>query len=622
MTRWTRRDVLACSAAWLATGHSACAPKLLSHPPQDTNMDLLDDIRRGLLAQAPQEATAAGIDHGEYAPLRCALPDRSVTARRGLAATYQGWLDRLSASEAVGAQQAWRDECNVLRHVLELAIEGSGFGWGDASVMAQTAQENTPYVVNQMIGGIVAIPQLLASQQPLQTSADLDAFQQRWAALAPMLDEETQTLQHDASKGVLAPRFVLQALLRQIDGFLSETASQQRPVLALARATDGRESQGAAAEAGRTYEIAIRPAALRQREAVLRLMDAADDRAGVQHLPDGERYYDWALRVATGTAFGADEIHRMGQEQQAEIEARMDSLLRAQGLIQGSVGQRMAALANEPAHRFDNTDAGRAQAIAYCNRFVDSARALMPRLSHMRLRAPVKVERVPAAIESGQAGAYMSPGSADGSRPAVFYLNLSNTADWPRWALPTLVAHEAVPGHVWQEAYEAERAQRHPVRSLIKFNGFAEGWALYAEALVDEAGLYDAEPLAHLGYLQAQMLRATRLVVDTGLHARGWSREQAIRAMADATGRPASALGGEVDRYCVKPGQACGYMVGQLQLMALRAGRQKRQGERFDLAAFNDAVVQAGHLPMNLLADRLNPRERDRASLGAGGPAL
>ena len=200
----------------------------------------------------------------------------------------------------------------------------------------------------------------------------------------------------------------------------------------------------------------------------------------------------------------------------------------------------------------------------------------------------------------------MAPGALDGSRGSVFYLNLADMAAWPRWALPTLVAHETLPGHVWQEAYESERARRHPIRSLLKYNGYSEGWGLYAEHLVDEAGLYDDDPLARLGHLQAQQLRATRLVVDTGLHAMGWSRARAIQVMADATGRSVPALRSEVDRYCVKPGQACGYKIGQIELLRLRQAWLQRSPGSGGVPAFNDAVMGAGNLPLPVLARALS----------------
>jgi uncharacterized protein (DUF885 family) len=602
MNSITRRCCLSHVAAALAAGATGCTHTTTEKAMTSAHA-LIDDVYAALLAEAPHDATAYGLDHGPFAHLRGGLPNRSLAARDSRLARYELWRKRLEFGIAEPAVP--RDDLDVLRHVVDLGIEGTRFGFGDAGVMSQSAQENTPYVVNQMVGGIVATPQVLASQQPLADQTDLDAFQQRWAAMANLLDQETEALQHDAARGACAPRFILQALLRQIDGFLAEPAPRQRVVLALAQVAAQRGWHPAVSQAERSYEQAVKPAALRQREIVLQLVEQADDAAGVHRLPDGERYYAWALRVATGAALGADEVHALGLEQQAAIGSRMEALLRAQGLSQGSVGQRMAALAADERHRFANTDAGRVEAIAYCNRFIERVRELMPKLSNLALKAAVRVERVPPAIESGQAGAYMSPGPLDGSRPSVFYLNLRDTAAWPRWALPTLVAHEALPGHAWQEGFELERARRHAVRALIKFNSFSEGWALYAETLVDEAGLYADDPLARLGYLQAQMLRATRLVVDTGLHVKRWTREEAVQSLAGATGRPLAAVGGEIDRYCVKPGQACGYMIGQLELLSLREQWRRQRGPRFDLPTFNDAVLEAGQLPLAQLSRRL-----------------
>jgi uncharacterized protein (DUF885 family) len=398
---------------------------------------------------------------------------------------------------------------------------------------------------------------------------------------------------------VQAPRFVLATLLGQLDGLLATPPAETPLFQALAAGTPA--TPRAAAQALDLLQRGLYPAVQRQRAAVQAALARAGDDAGVRRLPDGERYYAWALRVGTTTALTAGEIHRMGLAQSAEIAAQMDGLLRAQGLAQGTVGERMRALGQDTRHCFANTDAGRAEAIAYCNQWVARLRDAMPRWSALPLRAPVVVKRVPVETEAGAAGAYMAPGALDGSRPSAFYLNLRDTALWPRWALPTLVAHETLPGHAWQEAHEAEMTRRHPLRSLLKFNGYSEGWALYAEQLVDEAGFYQDDPLARLGYLQAQQLRATRLVVDTGLHALGWSRERAVQALAEATGRPLAAVQGEIDRYCVKPGQACGYKVGQTEIVRLRQQWQAGNRANASTHAFNDAVLRAGNLPLAVL---------------------
>lgn len=584
--RWLQRGGALLAAAGLDAGAAAPPTEATSTPDRE-----LDALLAQCLAEAPHEATAQGLDVGAHRTLRGRWPDRSIAEAQARGARYDEALTRLGTAPRTAMADA-------ARFALELAVEGARFPFGDHGLVAMLGQENTPYVINQMLGlALNALP-FLAAHQPLATLDDLDAWQNRLAALPKAIDEETERFRRDAALGVVPPSFVLATLLRQLDGMLATPPAAMRPLAALRASAVADER--AVALASRTLETGFHPALRRQRDAVRAALARARDDAGVRHLPDGERYYAWALCVGTTTALSAAEIHRIGRERSAEIDGEMDALLRAQGLTEGPVGARMRALGQMPQHCFANSDAGRAQAIAFCRDWAARLRAAMPRWSTLPLRAPLEVKRVPAEIEAGAAGAYMSPAPLDGSRDATFYLNLRDTAQWPRWSLPTLVAHETLPGHVWQEAHETEHARRHPLGTLLKFNGYSEGWALYAELLVDEAGFYADDPLARLGYLQSQQLRATRLVVDTGLHSLGWSRERAIQVLADATGRPQGAVESEVDRYCVKPGQACGYMVGQNELLRLRARWRANHGAGGD-AAFNDAVLRAGNLPLPVL---------------------
>ena len=223
-------------------------------------------------------------------------------------------------------------------------------------------------------------------------------------------------------------------------------------------------------------------------------------------------------------------------------------------------------------------------------------------MSHLGLKAPLFVKRVPVDIQAGASLGYMNFASLDGSRPAIYYINLKSTSLWPKYQIPTLTAHEGVPGHTWQGAYLAEHHSEIPlISSLMGFNAFVEGWALYAEQLCDEAGLYEKDAFGQIGYLQAQQFRACRLVVDTGLHALKWTREQAVQFLVAETGKGLNAMTSEVDRYCVSPGQACGYKMGHNEILAQRTRAKAALGAKFDLAGFNDAVVKTGGVPLTVL---------------------
>jgi uncharacterized protein (DUF885 family) len=280
----------------------------------------------------------------------------------------------------------------------------------------------------------------------------------------------------------------------------------------------------------------------------------------------------------------------------------MDGILKSQGYSQGTVGERMSALTRDPKFVYPNTEAGRRELIAYIEGRIAAIRPLLPKLSKLGLQAPVQVKPVPKEIEAGAGLGFTSVAAIDGSRPAIYYVNLRDTGNWPKYTLASLTMHEALPGHAWQGAYLAERHdQVHTISSLISFGAFAEGWALYAEQLADELGMYADDPMGRLGFLQALRFRAARLVVDTGLHDRRWTREKAIEWMVSATGRSVGAVTSEVDRYCALPGQACAYKTGHDEMVRLREKARTALGPRFDIRDYNDAVVTTGGSPLAVL---------------------
>jgi len=266
------------------------------------------------------------------------------------------------------------------------------------------------------------------------------------------------------------------------------------------------------------------------------------------------------------------------------------------------VGERLQALNKRPDQLFSDDDKGRAQLIAYCNAKIAAVRPILPKFSHLGLKADVMVKRVPEDIQDGAALGYMNFASLDGSRPAIYYINLKSTTLWPKYQIATLTAHEGVPGHTWQGAYLAERHAEIPlIASLIGFNAFIEGWALYAEQSCDEFGVYADDPFSKIGMLQALQFRACRLVVDTGLHSKNWSRQQAVDFLVTQSGRGKDAMTSETDRYCVSPGQACGYKTGHNEIIRLRTQAQAALGSKFDIAGFNDTLVKTGGVPLSLL---------------------
>jgi uncharacterized protein (DUF885 family) len=406
---------------------------------------------------------------------------------------------------------------------------------------------------------------------------------------------------------MIPPDFCIDGAVNQLRGFAGLAPANTVLVQSIARRVAEVEEIPEADRAGfvTRAETIVRddvlPAYQRQIEALTAIRPRAVHDAGVASRPQGAEMYEVALRNYTTTNMTADEINNMGVELVNTIIEEMDAILRANGLTGGSVAERMQALGRRPDQRYPNTDAGRTQLIADLNSQVEAITARMPEVCGTLARAPLRIERVPAYIEAGAPGGYYQPASLDGSRPGVYYINLRDTAEWPRFSLPALSYHEGVPGHHWQIAIQQEAEGLPFFRTALSFFGaFIEGWGLYSEMLADEIGMFADNPLNKLGYLQSAAFRSSRLVVDTGIHAKGWSREQAIWSMMQATGNDETSTTTEIERYCVIPGQACSYMVGRQAILRMRASAESALGDRFDIKGFHDTLLTNGSTPLTV----------------------
>ncbi|EJL31280.1 hypothetical protein PMI01_02848 [Caulobacter sp. AP07] len=597
MSQFNRRDVLALGGAALAT--AATGGAALAAAPGDAAAEaLLSGVAEDLMREYPENASALGLDKGARAGLKATLTDRSLEGRARLAAAAKARVAAMKAVDRRGLSPAATLDLGVVQTAHELAVEGFDFAYGDAiGLSSQWSYRNAPYVVAQNTGAFVEIPDFLDSQHGIANATDADAYLARLELYAAALDGETARLKHDGALGVVAPDFLLDKTLKQMKGARAQPVGEWGLVTSLAKKTKdipGDHVRRAAA----LVEGEIAPAMDRQIAELAAHRARATGDAGAWKLPDGEAYYAWALRAGTTSRLSPDEVHAMGLEQVRDLQARMDVLLKAQGLSQGTVGARMKALGEDPKNLFPDTDAGRAQILAYLNGRVADIRTRLPRAFNTLAPGNLIIKRVPVEIQDGAPGGYAGAGSIDGTVPGNYYINLRDTGIWPRYALPTLTYHEGIPGHIWQGEYTYKLPL---ARSLLAFNAYSEGWALYAEQLADELGAYDDDPLGRLGYLQSIAFRACRLVVDTGIHAKRWSRQQAIDWFVTTNGSTQQEVSGEVDRYCAWPGQACGYKVGHSEIVRLRSKAQAALGARFQLGAFDDAVVRGGNVPLTQL---------------------
>jgi uncharacterized protein (DUF885 family) len=553
-----------------------------------------------ILTEYPENATSLGIDKGARAPLKHRLTDRSAEGRARLAAGARARLAVLKQLDLgdLGAPNAL--DAAVARTAHDITDEGYRFPFGDViNLDNNLGYRNTPYVVNQLSGAFVEIPDFLASRHAVNSADDAEAFADRVDAYALALDGETGRLAHDRGIGVVAPDFLVDSTIKMIAGGAAVKPDEHGLVMSLAESTAKANLGNAQVErVRRTIADRVLPALARQAEELRRHRAMANGNAGVWDLGDGERYYRWALRAATTTHLSPQEVHKLGLDQTRMLQSQMDAILRKRGLTTGTVGARVAALGKDPSQLFPNTAAGREQLLAYCNAKIADIRKRLPRAFATLVPGRLVIKRVPVELEAGAPGGYAGAGTIDGSVPGQYYINLRDTNELPKFTLPTLCYHEGIPGHVWQGDY----SNRLPlIRSLLAFNAYSEGWALDAEQLAGELGVYDDDPLGWLGYLQSMNFRACRLVVDTGIHAMRWGRDQGVNFFVENNGDSAAAIGSEVDRYCAWPGQACGYKIGHLEIDRLRDKAKGALGPRYDLRTFDDAVVKGGSVPMTLL---------------------
>ncbi|MET4685434.1 DUF885 domain-containing protein [Brevundimonas faecalis] len=561
---------------------------------------LLDKIAQEMILSDPETLTMLGMDRGPMAQARFKLSDRSQAK---VDADKVKFTDAMKAVKAIDRKALGTDEqvyYDTLEFFGDTVMDGYRFPYGGGF-------SPSPYVVSQLGGAYQQIPDFLDSQHRLDTPDDAEAYLSRLSDFAKGLDDERARMQAEFAAGAVPPDFVIDRTLTQMGAITGTPAADSVMTRSLARRTAANNIPGEwAAKAQAILTNEVYPAIQRQADALKAVRPNATHDGGVWRLPDGEAYYRFGLKYYTTSSMTPDEVHQMGLEQVAEISARTDALLKAQGMTQGSVGARVAALGKDPRFLYPNTDAAKEELIKELNAQMVAIQARMPEYFGRLPKSPCDIKRVPVAIEAGAPGGYYQSPALDGSRPGAYYINLRDTAEWPKWTLPTLTYHEAVPGHHFQIALQQEKPDTPLLMKVMGFSAYSEGWGLYAEQLADEIGAYENDPFGQIGYLQSLMFRAARLVVDSGLHHKRWSREQGIRYMVDTLGDQESSIATEVERYCVWPGQASSYKVGHTTWVRLREDAKRRLGARFDIKGFHDTGLNLGGVPLTVLERAMN----------------
>ena len=590
----SRRQLLAGTAAAALAG-PAIAQGLTSAGDARL-LSLFDAMFAEGIAASPERATALGLDVGANAGLKSRLSDYSRAGRAGDLARARDQLARLRAIPADSLSPARLLDRDVVEYDLSRRVANEDrFGFGSAG------GNFAPYVLTHSEGAYRDVPGFLENQHGVTNAVDAEAWLARVAGFAGALDQNTARLREEAAIGVVPPAFLLDLALPQMRRLRETPAAETALAAALARKALAAGVAGDwGARAADLVTQQVFPALDRQIAAVTALRSAATMDAGVWKLPDGAAYYDAAVKSSTTTGYTAEEVHQLGLAQVADISGQLDGLLKGQGLTQGTVGQRLVALNERPDQTYKNTDAGKEELLTELR---GHAAAMYPRLERLFItqpRAKLDVKRVPIAIQEGGAGAYYQAGTSDGSRNGTFFINLTDSFDRPKFGLPTLTFHEGVPGHHFQVMLALESPDVPPIRRRAGYSAYTEGWALYAETLADEIGFYDGNPLGRIGYLQSLLFRASRLVVDTGLHHKRWTKDQAIDWMVGATGFAKGRTTREIVRYAGAPGQALSYKIGHTKWLAVRDAVKARQGATFDIRQFHE-ILRLGAMPLVLL---------------------
>ena len=558
-------------------------------------------LSRAYYEHVPEAATYNGAPDGLAAGADARLNDRSVAGESGRVAEMEARLAELKATptDSLSADQQ-RTHASLVT-----LFEGA---LGPSRVVDYGSSFDVygiwflPYVITQNSGVTLNIAKLMESQHTVRNADEAREYLARLEKVPGILDGALAKLRHDVELGAIPPDFIVQKSKAVVDAFAAIPAADNVLVTSFAKKLDVAKVADADAHKAKALgliETGVLPAYRRISAYLAEIAPQAPHDAGVWRLPNGAALYKAMIRHMTDSDLDAEEVHRIGLAEVTRITAEMDRLLRNEGFTKGTVGERMIALAADSRYVFPNTPEGKAQLLASIESQMARMTALLPKLFGNLPKHPLELRRVPEfSQDSASSGSYDPPAS-DGSRPGIYWVNLRDTAALPKFSAPTLTFHESIPGHHMQMAIAIDQDAPFLAKSFNS-NSAAEGWALYAEALAAEMGMYADDPIGDIGRLRDELHRAVRLVVDTGMHAKKWSREQAIDYFIATEGADLGNAVSEIERYVVWPGQALGYKIGMLSIQQLRKEAEAAYGDRFDIREFHDRLlrISASALPV------------------------
>ncbi len=569
---------------------------------------LYQQATKTLFSKRALSATMYGLstkDVGEYYANK--MEDFSPSAETALRQELRALSKKIAAFPLTSTTQADKDTQQVMVSLTRYFAGDEDFNIG----YIDSWMGLSPFIVNQINGPLINIPRNMQSDQPIINEKQALDYIARLGQFDVLIASIEEKLASDVAQNWLPPKVTVQGALRYLNGFISANPEQHAFVEVFTDKVNkieqltAEQKQQLIAQAIEKVRNVVYPAYQSMVKTTQALLTKARDESGIWAQPNGDKYYQDAIHQLGDSHLTAEQIHQLGLSEVKRISEEMDSILRVQGYSKGTVGERMVALNEEPRFLYEDSKAGRAEIIKDINGYIADITKKMAPVFKTTPSYQVEVRAYPVEIQDGAPGGEYTPPAVDGSKPGIYWINLRDMKANPKFGLKTLSYHEATPGHHWQIALNMDQASLPFLRRIAPYNAYTEGWALYSEQVAYELGMYENDPFGNLGRLQAELFRAVRLVVDTGLHQKRWTREQAISYMAEKTGSAKSDVIAEIERYMTWPGQALGYKLGMLKILSLRDHAKAVLGDNFDLSAFHDVVLLGGAVPMSVLASNV-----------------
>ena len=570
---------------------------------------LYKQAKQSLFKQRTLSATMYGLSEEEVGQtVNSQMEVYSTENEKLLRAELLSLSNKIASIKLVGADLTAKNNQQVMAGLTRYFAGDANFSIG----YIDTWMGLSPFIVNQINGPLIDIPRIMQNDQPITTKNEALDYIARLAQFDKLANSIIEKKAADATQNWLPPKVILEGAVKYLNGFTRVSAEQHtfvtvfRDKVEKIAPLNESEKQALIEQVIAKVSDVVYPAYRSVAKASESLLVKARAESGIWAQAKGSAYYQDAIKQLGDSDLTPSQIHQIGVDEVTRISSSMDSILQSQGYTKGTVGERMVALNEEPRFLYEDSKAGREELLNDINGYITDVTTKMAPVFRTTPSYQVEVKAFPVEVQDGAPGGQYTSPAVDGSKPGIYWINLRDMKANPKFGLKTLTYHEANPGHHWQIALNLDQAELPFLRRIAPYNAYAEGWALYSEQVAFELGMYENDPFGDLGRLQAELFRAVRLVVDTGIHDKRWTREQAISYMSDKTGTAESDVVAEIERYMAWPAQALGYKLGMLKILSLREQAKNRLGDKFDLAEFHDVVLLNGAVPMTVLSRNVN----------------